>query len=234
MANATAPKQLVILASQSPRRAAILQALGVQFVVSMSDAEENSTYPEPQHVAQLLLLTGSLDENPAIRAWRKGNHIATLHPNAVILAADTIVVCDTQVLNKPTDAGDAVRMLQLLSGRTHMVHTGIALFLPHQQPRLSIQTSEVQMRTLHDSEIRTYVSTGEPKDKAGAYGIQGMAGSLVQAVQGSFTNVVGLPMHTTSTLLQEAGIAVPIDVADAYENWRLAHPLLRSELGSEP
>lgn len=225
---------VIILASQSPRRAAILDALGVQYVVSVSDAEEEATFPTDDQSTGMPYVGVPRNDQPALRAWRKGSHIADLHPDMVVIAADTIVVCDGLVLNKPTDPIDAVRMLQLLSGRTHIVYTGLALFAPGQQPRYRVEQSDVEMRTLSDDEIHAYVRTGEPMDKAGAYGIQGVAGTLVQTVTGSFTNVVGLPMQATVTLLTAAGVPVSQNIDGAYALWRAAHPLLRTELGREP
>ena len=228
------PVPVLILASQSPRRAAILDALGVHYAVKVSDAEETATFPDDAHSDVMPTVAVDRNDHPVVRAWRKGSHIAVLHPDAVILAADTIVVCDGLVLNKPVDDGDASRMLHLLSGRTHSVYTGLALFAPRQSPRFMVEQSDVQMRVLSEDEIYTYIRTGEPMDKAGAYGIQGMAGTLVHAVEGSFTNVVGLPMQATISLLNTAGIPVAQTLSGAYEHWRVAHPLLRTELGREP
>jgi len=223
-----------ILASQSPRRAAILHAMGVDFAVAVSDAEEGDHYPPTTLHAHIPALAIAADDHPVIRAWRKGNHIAQLHPDSVVLAADTIVVCDTHVLNKPVDSADALRMLTLLSGRSHQVYTGMVLFVPAQEPMFWVQASQVSMRVLTPDEMTRYVASGEPMDKAGAYGIQGIAGSLVQSVQGSFTNVVGLPMEATMRMLHSAGIEVANSLTDAYLAWRLAHPLLRSDLGDQP
>ena len=225
---------VVILASQSPRRAAILDALGVHYAVSVSDAEEAETFPAVDQSSNMPHVSVPRTEHPAVRAWRKGSHIADLHPDMIVIAADTIVVCDGMVLNKPTDADDASRMLRLLSGRTHMVYTGLALFAPSQLPRYVVEQSNVEMRILSDDEITAYVRTGEPMDKAGAYGIQGIAGTLVQAVTGSFTNVVGMPMQATVNLLSIAGVHVAQTIDAAYAQWRTAHPLLRTELGREP
>ena len=224
----------LVLASQSPRRAAILDALALTYRIAVSDAEETEHYPADHLLARLSPLAMQLDDHPAVRAWRKGNHIAQQYPTAVTLAADTIVVCDGVVLNKPRDATDAARMLRVLEGRTHEVYTGMALFIPQHEPIFHVECSRVTMRSLTDAEIATYVATGEPMDKAGAYGIQGIAGSLVAAVDGSFTNVVGLPMQATIALLAHAGIAVQTALPVAFAQWRGAHPFLRSDLGSAP
>ena len=234
MPDKTPVGQPFILASQSPRRAAILQAMGVQFVTAVSDAEEEMHFPPDAIQSRIPPLAVAADDHPVVRAWRKGNHIAQLHTDAVVLAADTIVVCDTHVLNKPTDDRDAMRMLGMLSGRSHEVYTGMVLFVPGEEPVLWVQTSLVEMRKLSLDEMQQYVASGEPMDKAGAYGIQGIAGSLVQSVTGSFTNVVGLPLEATMRVLRDAGILVPTTVAQAYQSWRKAHPLLRSDLGNQP
>lgn len=226
--------QTLVLASQSPRRAAILDALGLSYRIAVSDAEEFNHYPAPILRRGMPQIAIAEDDHPAVRAWRKGNHIAQDHPDAVVLAADTIVVCDGIVLNKPIDTPDAIRMLQTLNGRSHDVYTGMALFVPGHLPVFHVETSTVTMRALSAAEITAYVATGEPMDKAGAYGIQGLAGSLVQAVVGSFTNVVGLPLAPTIQLLASAGIPCPQPLAAAYTRWRAAHPHLRSDLGSAP
>ena len=226
--------QQIILASQSPRRAAILQALGVSYAIVVSDAEEVFHFPPVTLQNRIPVLAIAADDHPVVRAWRKGNHVAQQYPEAVVLAADTIVVCDTQVLNKPVDVADALRMLSLLAGRSHDVYTGMVLFAPAHEPIFWVEASRVAMRELNPDEMQRYVDTGEPMDKAGSYGIQGIAGSLVTAVIGSFTNVVGLPLEATISLLRTVGIQVPISAADAYSSWRVAHPLLRSDLGNQP
>ena len=224
----------IILASQSPRRAAILQALGVPYTVVVSDAEEVSHFPPITLHDRIPALAIAADDHPAVRAWRKGNHIASLYPESVVLAADTIVVCDTHVLNKPVDATDALRMLCLLAGRSHDVYTGMVLFAPSREPIFWVEASRVSMRELTTDEMQRYVDSGEPMDKAGSYGIQGIAGSLVSSVTGSFTNVVGLPLAATISMLGTVGIDVPTTAAEAYDSWRAAHPLLRTNLGNQP
>lgn len=226
--------QTFLLASQSPRRAAILEALGVTFDIAISDAEEDSHFPPSELMARIPPLALSDEDHPVVRAWRKGNHIAQLHPHAIVLAADTIVVCDSHVLNKPVDRADAMRMLKMLSGRSHQVYTGMVRYAPQHEPVFWVQMSTVTMRELDAIELERYVASGEPMDKAGAYGIQGMAGSLVASVTGSFTNVVGLPMEATIRLLSGTGVCVARTVPEAFDLWRRAHPLLRTELGDQP
>ena len=209
-----------ILASGSPRRRELLTALGVDFVVVTSDAEEEEQYPSAEMLADLPPVAVALHDHPTIRAWRKGIHVAQQHPNACVLAADTIVVVDGEVLNKPVDDDDACRMLRRLSGQIHSVYTGVMLCAPASPPQWYVGHSRVEMRALSDMMIQQYVATGEPLDKAGAYGIQGVAGTLVQAVHGSFTNVVGLPLRLVHQVLAAQGVVVPIDPDTAYRNWR--------------
>ncbi len=210
----------LILASSSPRRFELLSALRIPFVVAVSDAEEHDTLPDSALMRTVPAVDVPVHDHPTIRAWRKGYHVSTQYPAAVILAADTIVVIDGQVLNKPSDAADAHRMLRLLSGRTHQVYTGLAVFVPQQQPHLHVCVSHVTMQYLTDRQIHDYIATGDSMDKAGAYGIQGMAGTLVTAVDGSFTNVVGLPLRDTITLLACAALHPRCSAEDAYLQWR--------------
>ncbi|MFN5059074.1 MAG: Maf family protein [Chloroflexota bacterium] len=210
----------LILASGSPRRFELLTALQIPFVVAVSDAEEHDTLPEAQLLAVLPPVSVALHDHPTIRAWRKGYHVAQSYDESCVLAADTIVVIDGQVLNKPIDALDAHRMLRMLSGKTHQVYTGMALFMPHRLPILHVCVSHVTMQSLTDDHIAAYVATGESLDKAGAYGIQGMAGTLVTAVEGSFTNVVGLPLLDTVQVLAHVNITPGCSAETAYQHWR--------------
>lgn len=210
----------LILASGSPRRFELLTALQIPFVVAVSDAEEHDTLPEAQLLAVLPPVSVALHDHPTIRAWRKGYHVAQSYDESCVLAADTIVVIDGQVLNKPIDAQDAHRMLRMLSGKTHQVYTGMALFMPHRLPILHVCVSHVTMQSLTDDHIAAYVVTGESLDKAGAYGIQGMAGTLVTAVEGSFTNVVGLPLLDTVQVLAHVNITPGCSAETAYQHWR--------------
>lgn len=210
----------LILASGSPRRFELLTALQIPFVVAVSDAEEHDTLPEAQLLAVLPPVSVALHDHPTIRAWRKGYHVAQSYDESCVLAADTIVVIDGQVLNKPIDAQDAHRMLRMLSGKTHQVYTGMALFMPHRLPILHVCVSHVTMQSLTDDHIAAYVATGESLDKAGAYGIQGMAGTLVTAVEGSFTNVVGLPLLDTVQVLAHVNITPGCSAETAYQHWR--------------
>ncbi|HZC46776.1 MAG TPA: Maf family protein [Candidatus Acidoferrum sp.] len=179
----------VILASASPRRHQLLGAAGIEF-----EAIE-SRVPE-QHV------TGEPPRDYALRMARdKAGAVSSKFPDAIVIGADTIVVCENQILEKPTDAADARRMLSMLSGRTHTVVTAFALARAGKILESSPVESRVTFRKLTDAEIEDYVATDEPFDKAGAYGIQGVGGGFISQVEGSRDNVMGLPTaHVTAAL----------------------------------
>ncbi|HKJ66634.1 MAG TPA: Maf family protein [bacterium] len=175
----------VILASASPRRASLLRQVGVAFQVHPPRFEE----PTAQHVSET---AGTAATELAIR---KVQAIAENHPRALIIGADTVVALQNRLLGKPADDREAKRMLRALSGHTHNVITGVALLL---QPEASLHTftaeTIVRFRSLTDEEIARYVQTGESRDKAGAYGIQGKGALLVQLIRGDYNNVVGFPL----------------------------------------
>lgn len=188
----TAQRSL-ILASASPRRREMLHSLGYRFEVLAADIDESPLPGEqpPAHVQRLAL--------------GKATVIAAQHPAVAVLAADTIVVQAGRILGKPRDAQHAASMLAELSGTRHQVHTALALIVDG-QPRVELQSSWVQFRDLHSDEITAYVASGEPMDKAGAYGIQGQAGRFVREMQGSYTGIMGLPLCQTEQLLRGAGL----------------------------
>ena len=138
----------IILASGSPRRFDLLTALAVPFRVVVSDAEEAIHLPPAPFLTRMPNVAVDIHDHPTVRAWRKGETCALLHPDAVVIAADTIVVLDGVVLNKPCDEADATAMLTRLSGREHEVYTGLAVFAPHSEPQLLVQRSHVQMLPL--------------------------------------------------------------------------------------
>lgn len=185
----------LILASQSPRRRELLQDAGIRFDILPADADETEIPGEPakQMVERLALA--------------KAEKIALAHPAAWVLAADTTVVVDEKILGKPLDHIDAARMLGLIQGREHEVWGGISL-INNQSGFSKTEThcTKVKMRKLSSAEIKAYIETGEPMDKAGSYAIQGVGASLVESVNGSYTNVVGLNLSATLALLRLAGI----------------------------
>ena len=187
---------MLILASASPRRQELLRNAGIEFLVDATDIPE---IPQP----------GETPTDFVERlACEKAQDVARRHAAGYILGADTTVVADGQILNKPADADDATRMLRLLSGRTHRVITGVCLICSAANTRKQTVRSEatqVTFQTLSDADIQVYVSTGEPMDKAGAYGIQGLASRFIPRIEGDYFNVVGLPVALVWKMLQESG-----------------------------
>jgi septum formation protein len=182
-----------ILASQSPRRLLLLRAAGYDPEVRPANVDETPLPDEP-----------SLDY--ASRVARAKALACEAPQDRAVLAADTVVSLDGAILGKAATGEEAVETLCRLSGRTHQVHTAVALRRVTGALLTDLVTTEVRFRTLSDAEIRAYVVTGEPMDKAGAYGIQGRGGALVAEVHGSYTNVVGLPLEETLRLLRLAGV----------------------------
>ena len=183
----------LILASQSPRRRELLSLYGIPFVVEPSQADED-------HV------TGTGRERVILLAQAKCAEVANRHPGRMVLAADTLVCVDNAVLGKPVDEADAARMLRLLSGRAHQVYTGVCLRLPDGREWCEADETHVTFMSLTDELIRRYVATGEPADKAGAYAIQGAAGVFISHIEGSPSNVIGLPLGLLTRFFQEAGV----------------------------
>jgi len=180
----------LILASASPRRSELLHNAGIRFSI------------EPAHV-QEQVLPGELPLPYAQRLARdKARAIFAVHPDSVVLGADTIVVADEHLLEKPTGEQDAARMLRILSGRAHQVITGVCLFAPGFE-QTNAEITEVRFSPLSDSEIVAYIATREPMDKAGAYAIQGIASRWVERVDGCYFNVVGLPVPRVYRMLCE-------------------------------
>ncbi|MCG0238990.1 MAG: Maf family protein [Firmicutes bacterium] len=184
---------MLILASQSPRRQQLLAQVGIPFQVEPSGAEgrvDVSALP-PAEQARTLALA-------------KAREVARRHPEAVVLGADTVVVADSQVLGKPRDPDHARAMLRQLSGRDHLVITGVALVQAASgREVVTHETTRVWIRPLTPEQIEWYVRSGEPLDKAGAYGIQGLAAALVERIDGCYYNVVGLPLSRVIRLLEE-------------------------------
>jgi septum formation protein len=195
---APASQLRLILASASPRRQELLAQLGLPFTVSPAAIEEHSLPDEPPRSYALRM------------ARTKAHTVAQRFPEAIVLGADTIVVLEHHILGKPGSVAAARQMLTRLSHREHLVITGIAV---HHRARQWLQCQAVQttvrFRRLSSAQIESYLQTGEPFDKAGAYAIQGQAAAFVEHLQGCYTNVVGLPLRCTATLLRAAGLTVP-------------------------
>lgn len=185
---------MLVLASASPRRAELLRNAGIRFTIDPAHIPEQPLRGEPPgDYAQRLA------REKTLAAFAR-------HPEDAVLGADTVVVVNEHLLEKPTDANDAARMLRLLSGRTHRVITGVCLAAPGFE-RVEAETTQVTFSELAEEEIAAYIATGEPMDKAGAYGIQGIASRWATAIQGDYFNVVGLPVARVYRLLREAQVA---------------------------
>ena len=185
-------EEKIILASGSARRKAMLEMYGIPFEVIPSQAEEND-------------VSGSGRERVRVLARRKGEEVFGRLPGRAVLAADTLVCVENEVLGKPADEADAARMIRLLSGKSHWVYTGVCLLLPDGTVREEVCGTEVCFAELEEEEILRYAASGEPLDKAGAYAVQGRAGAFVRSIHGSPTNVIGLPLETVARMLREAG-----------------------------
>ena len=189
----------IVLASGSPRRRELLTGLGLEFEVRPSLLDEPDPMPR---------------ENPidyaARMATMKAMDVAGQEQGAAVIGADTIVTLDDRVMGKPTDDEDALAMLKRLSGRTHQVITAFCVAREGESQTQSVVT-DVEMRISGEAELRNYVASGEPMDKAGAYGIQGVGRFMVKAIRGSYTNVVGLPVSRVLETLLRNDIAKPRD-----------------------
>ncbi len=189
----------IILASSSPRRVAILKQMGIQCLVMPADIDESSYINEmPADYVQRL----AMQKAQAIATNLKKGNLKKAYVHLPILAADTTVALDVEILGKPENAEDATKMLKKLSGTTHQVHTAVAVIL-NNQCEIALSTTNVQMMPLTDAMIAAYIATGEHADKAGSYGIQGLAGNWIKFIEGSYTGVMGLPMHETAMLLDK-------------------------------
>ncbi|MCU0615771.1 MAG: Maf family protein [Gemmatimonadaceae bacterium] len=182
----------IVLASQSPRRRELLSLIGIDHVV------------QPAHIDE----TPFPGELPTVHSERlareKAALIASREPGSLVIGADTVVVAGEQILGKPGDDADARSMLRLLSGRTHMVYTAVAIACDDLLDS-EVEGVSVSFRDLSDADIDAYVATGEPADKAGAYGIQGFGSTLVDGIQGDFFAVMGLPLRRLTALCERNG-----------------------------
>lgn len=187
----------VILASASPRRRELLDQVNIEYQLCPSTIEEQITSSLPREVVESLASQKALDV--------AGRMLET-DDKRIVLGADTVVAFEDQILGKPVDDADAVRMLQMLSGHTHQVYTGVCL-VKNVGGRLENQCfsvcTNVRMYPLTKEQIKWYVSTKEPADKAGAYGIQGLGAVLVEAIEGDYNNVVGLPLSKVWHTLED-------------------------------
>ena len=177
----------IILASASPRRRELLTQIGLDFDIVVSETEEKITSTEPAKVVE------ELSAQKAEAVWEK---LATI-TDIIVLGADTVVACDGKILGKPADTEAAVAMLTMLQGRGHEVYTGVTILYEQNGERKTLTFHEkttVHFYPMTDAQIREYVATGDPMDKAGAYGIQGLCARYISGIVGDYNNVVGLPV----------------------------------------
>ena len=186
----------VILASASPRRRELLTLIGVDHAIDPADVNED-VRPGERAEAYVERL-----------ALEKAAVVAARHPHAIIIAADTTVVLDREILGKPGSVDEAQSMLRRLSGHTHVVCTGIAV-MRGTRVASAVEQVEVSIRDLTDLEIAMYVATGEPMDKAGAYGIQGWGATIVERIHGDYFSVMGLGLRRLVALLADVGVSYP-------------------------
>ncbi|NLK87274.1 MAG: septum formation inhibitor Maf [Clostridiaceae bacterium] len=187
----------IVLASSSPRRRELLTQAGIPFIVAPGDVDEEKAD-----------ISGTPGRKAEQLAYMKALDVAR-SKSGIILGADTIVVCDDEIFGKPADAESARRMLRALSGREHLVITGIALIdTSTGRASTGYETTKVRFSVMSDKEIEAYIVSGEPFGKAGAYAIQGRAALFVESLDGCYFNVVGLPLRRLYCLLQDFGVEV--------------------------
>jgi septum formation protein len=184
------------LASASPRRRQLLDLIGVPHVVTPADIDET---PQPEERAERYVMRLAREKADAV--WRAQSDLP-------VLGADTTVVIDEHILGKPESEADALDMLRKLSGRTHVVHTGIALRMSDGREFMGISSTNVQFAHLAEAQMRAYWAAGEPQGKAGGYAIQGLGAVFVSHIAGSYTGVMGLPLYETAEMLRAAGVPV--------------------------
>jgi septum formation protein len=201
----------IYLASQSPRRQELLKQIGVQFemlIAAPGEDTETLEIPLPQEKARDYVQRVTFAKSAiALARWQKSGK-----PWAPILCADTTVSVpdnsDGEILGKPSDAADAARILEMLSGKTHEVLTAVALMVdPKSNPLCLLQVSQVEFAHLTPEQIAGYIQSGEPFGKAGAYGIQGLGGALIPSIKGSYSGIMGLPVYEVTQLLDFAKVA---------------------------
>jgi len=190
----------IYLASRSPRRGELLRQIGVEFEVLPSDVDESVLPDEaPEHYVLRLAR-----EKALVCARRLAAGDVPIYP---VLAADTTVCADGMILGKPENDADAAAMLRRMSDRWHTVHTAVALAAGDRIETL-LSSTQVEVSPLSEADIAAYIASGEPRDKAGAYGIQGLAGAFIRRIEGSYSGVMGLPLFETAQLLKKFGLRV--------------------------
>lgn len=184
----------IILASKSPRRKEILENLGFKFEIITADTDESSDVTEPESLVQIL-------------AVRKGQAVLNIEPekDTLIISCDTVVACDGRILGKPHSKEEAKEMLRLLSGRSHTVLSGLALFY-NGKTISGADKTEVYFANMPESFIESYVASGDPMDKAGSYAVQGRTSLYIDKIDGCYFNVVGLPVRLLAKLIKQLGL----------------------------
>ena len=204
-------KHEILLASGSPRRRELLTQAGFSFTVLTADVDETIEENVPENVvAELSHRKAEAVKKKLAQKQDGDNSVSTglrgaPETDAIIVAADTIVACDGEILGKPADEEDAVRMLAELSGKTHEVFTGVTVILTDGSKITFTNCTKVTMYEISGAEIRDYVASREPMDKAGAYGIQGVGARLVEKIEGDYNNVVGFPLAHFIRVMEEVG-----------------------------
>lgn len=186
---------MIILASASPRRQELLRRIGLDFMIIPADIDESSSFSKPSQIVCDICL-------------RKAQYVAeSAKTDDIIISADTLVFIDGICLGKPESLDDARRMLKTLSGRTHKVYTGVTVLRNNFKDTRFVVT-KVQFKTLCDEEIDGYIKTGEPMDKAGAYGLQGLGALFIEGIEGDYYNAIGLPVRTLYEMLKKFGVSL--------------------------
>ncbi|MDF2648060.1 MAG: septum formation inhibitor Maf [Paenibacillus sp.] len=195
------PKQRLILASSSPRRQELIQSLGLPYIIRVSDADETVEEKiSPAELVEVLSLRKASTVLDMLEASEK---------EGIIIGSDTVVVYRDEVLGKPVDEQDSFRMLKALQGSTHQVYSGVACVdAATGKQVVSHRVTHVKMKSMSDAQILRYIATGEPKDKAGSYAIQGIGATIVESIEGDYFTVVGLPLSLLSDLLLSFEIQV--------------------------
>lgn len=191
----------IYLASRSPRRGELLGQIGIDFDVLPSDVDESVLADEaPEHYVLRLA-----KEKASVCVQRLAEQGLPLRP---VLAADTTVCIDGMILGKPENDADAATMLRRMSDRWHVVHTAVAV-ADKDRVEVALSSTQVELAPLSDADIAAYIASGESRDKAGSYGIQGLAGTFIRRIEGSYSGVMGLPIYETAQLLKQFGVSLP-------------------------
>ena len=202
----------IILASASPRRKELLEQIGLSFEICPAKGEEIITKTLPEEVVQELSQQKAREVAAMLRQYAADHEDLMTPQDILVIGADTVVAAEGKILGKPKDEEDAFRMLSMLSGKTHAVYTGVTFIFLDKNGRAGEHTffekTEVTMYPISEAEIRRYIATGDPMDKAGSYGIQGKCAIYIEKINGDYNNVVGLPIARIYQELQKLGIDI--------------------------